>query len=171
MRKAFTIIKTLPSLDCSSETRSDFWVIFFFAFQLPKSRSGTLILGFSHEVGGYYCPDSFIQKLCCSFKVGINLKFSTAIITLGIHYNRGFTSSKILKRTYQNSYLTDHEKNNNNYKKIKCDTFLLFYSLQPCSRVWTFDNSISHFLRGNPPGMRLFHKKSFQVAPTTAWAV
>ena len=105
----------------------------FSNFFLPFSNF--FILGLSYEVGGYYCRDSFIRKLCCSFKVGINLKFSTAIITLGIHYNRGFTSSKILKRTYQNSYLTDHEKNNNNYKKLQCDIFLLFYSLQPCSRV------------------------------------
>ena len=100
--------------------------LIFFAFQLPESRSGTFILGFSYEGGGYYCPDSFIRKLCCSFKVGINLKFSTAIITLGIHYNRGFTSSKILKRTYQNYYLTDHEKNNNNYKEFHSDIFFCF---------------------------------------------
>ena len=117
----------------------------FFAFQLPESRSGTFILGFSYEGGGFYCPDSFIRKLCCSFKVGINLKFSTAIITLGIHYNRGFTSSKILKRTYQNSYMTDHEKNNNNYKKIKRDIFLLFYSLS-FNLVVEYERLIIRFL-------------------------
>ena len=135
MRKAFTIIITLPSLDCSSETRSDFRVIFFLHFSCQSRVQGRLFLASVMKLEVIIRPDSFIQKLCCSFKVGINLKFSTAIITLGIHYNREFTNSKILKRTYQNSYLTDHEKNNNNYKKIKCDTFLLFYSLQPCSRV------------------------------------
>ena len=141
-RRLFPIIKTLPFLYCSFETRSDFQMIFS-AFQLPESRSETFILGFSYEGGGYHCPDHFIRKPCCSFMVGIILNFLTAVIfTLGIHYNGGFTSSKILKRTYQNSYMTDHEKNNNNYKKISAIYFFCFISL---SLVVEYESLITRF--------------------------
>ena len=129
-RRLFPIIKTLPFLYCSFETRSDFQMIFS-AFQLPESRSETFILGFSYEGGGYYCPDHFIRKPCCSFMVGIILNFLTAVIfTLGIHYNGRFTSSKILKMTFQNSYLADHERNNITTTKnsVRYISFVLFPS-------------------------------------------